>query len=58
MGGYIYEQVGYDQRFARHSPGTILLYRLIRHLYEVDTPRWVDFGEGMRSTKQVLAKTM
>jgi len=55
MGGYVYEQVGYDQRFARHSPGTILLYRLIRQLYEADTPRWVDFGEGDAEYKQVLA---
>lgn len=55
MGGYIYEQVGYDQRFARHSPGTILLYRLIRRLYEADTPRWVDFGEGDAEYKQALA---
>ena len=55
LGGYVYEQVGYDQRFAKHSPGTILLYRLIRQLYEADAPGWLDFGEGDAEYKQVLA---
>ena len=54
-GVFVYEQIGYDQRFAKHSPGTLLLYRLIRRLYEDDTPQCVDFGEGEAEYKQVLA---
>jgi hypothetical protein len=55
MGVFVYEQVGYDQKFAKFSPGAILLYRLLERLYEHDTPQCVDFGEGEAEYKSLLA---
>jgi CelD/BcsL family acetyltransferase involved in cellulose biosynthesis len=50
-----YEQIGHDAAFAKYSPGTTLLYRLIQRLYEIDTPGCVDFGEGEAEYKKTLA---
>lgn len=55
LGTYVYEQIGYDARYGRHSPGTVLLYQLVRRLYEADTPVCVDFGEGEAEYKKLLA---
>jgi CelD/BcsL family acetyltransferase involved in cellulose biosynthesis len=38
--------LGYDQRFARHSPGAILFLKTLACLYAQDPPRYLDFGEG------------
>ncbi|MFT7489549.1 MAG: hypothetical protein ACI9OU_001953 [Candidatus Promineifilaceae bacterium] len=38
--------LGYDQRFARHSPGAILFLKTLACLYKQDPPRYLDFGEG------------
>ena len=54
-GVLVYEQIGYDPAFAKYSPGTILLYRLLDRLYETDTPECVDFGEGEAEYKSLLA---
>jgi hypothetical protein len=55
MGVLVYEHIGYDPRFARHSPGTLLLHRLIERLYHADTPTCVDFGEGEGEYKRLLS---
>lgn len=54
FGTFIYEKIGFDRAFARYSPGTILLYRLLARLYESDTPRYVDFGVGEADYKAHL----
>ena len=62
-GVLVYEQIGYDPRFSKFSPGTILLYRMLERLYEADTPfdgtqgrpECVDFGEGEAEYKNLLA---
>jgi len=46
MGRLIYGRLGYDRRFGKYSPGTILQYRMLERLYDRDTPRVIDFGEG------------
>jgi hypothetical protein len=51
-----YEQIGHDAAIAKFSsPGTSLLYRLVKRLYERDTPKCVDFGEGEAEYKKALS---
>lgn len=45
-GTLVYERIGYDPEFAKYSPGSILLVRLLARLYEKNCPDIVDFGEG------------
>jgi CelD/BcsL family acetyltransferase involved in cellulose biosynthesis len=54
-GVYHYWEVGYDARFAKHSPGTVLLYLLLEHLFSSDRPRIFDFGRGDEGYKQRFA---
>jgi hypothetical protein len=51
----VYETIGYDQDYAKHSPGTLLLYRIIEHVYRENTPKYFDFGEGEAKYKSQLA---
>ena len=52
---FAYARIGYDNRFAKYSPGTILLYRLLDHLYTDNTPTYVDLGDGEFGYKKELA---
>lgn len=54
-GALVYDQIGYNRRWARHSPGTLLLHRLIERLYEHECPACLDFGEGDAEYKRNLA---
>ncbi len=38
--------LAYDQGYARYSPGAVLFLKTLERLYEHDTPRYLDFGEG------------
>ena len=38
--------LGYDRRYAKYSPGAILFRYMLGLIYERDTPRVLDFGEG------------
>ncbi len=42
VSGYL----GYDRQYARHSPGAGLFLATLEKLYEKETPRFLDFGEG------------
>lgn len=42
----IYKHLGYDERFRRYSPGTVLLYLLLGRLFEEAEFRLLDF-DGM-----------
>jgi CelD/BcsL family acetyltransferase involved in cellulose biosynthesis len=57
-GFYNYEEVGYDQDFSRHSPGTVLLYRAIEDLIAHDTPHTLDFSYGDADHKQLFGNTV
>jgi CelD/BcsL family acetyltransferase involved in cellulose biosynthesis len=54
-GIYHYWEVGYDADFAEHSPGMVLLYRLLEDLFLVDRPKLVDFGKGDDGYKRRFA---
>jgi Acetyltransferase (GNAT) domain len=56
-GYYTYEELAYDQTYAAHSPGTILLYRLLEELIAADTPRVFDFGFGDAEYKQIFSNS-
>lgn len=45
-GVFHYIQPGYDPRFARSSPGTVLLYLIIRDLIEHRSATCLHFGHG------------
>lgn len=52
---FVYAKIGHDRRFAKYSPGTLLLYRLLQALYDDNTPRYVDLGDGAFGYKRELA---
>jgi hypothetical protein len=56
-GCYRYEDVGYHQAHAQHSPGTVLLYRLIEDLVGHAPPHAhvLDFGLGEADYKRAFA---
>jgi hypothetical protein len=49
---YHYAEIAYDQSFAKFSPGTVLLYLLIRDLIQYKPPRRINFGIGQASYKE------
>lgn len=53
-GCFSYEEVGYDAAFAEHSPGTVLLFRLLEDLITFNTPRTLDFGLGDAEYKRLF----
>ena len=44
----------YDSDWQEHSPGTVLLYHLIKDLFAVDSPARLDFGFSYNQYKQVF----
>ncbi|MBN2292945.1 MAG: GNAT family N-acetyltransferase [Pirellulales bacterium] len=47
-----YSDVGYVQSYSRYSPGSVLLYMLIRDLIGYRSPRRINFGIGDSSYKR------
>ncbi len=43
---YTHERTGFDATLGKYSPGIVLLFRILERLYEQDTPRCMEFGEG------------
>jgi hypothetical protein len=54
-GRFVYEEIAYDPAFGEHSPGTVLLFRVLEDLLARDPPRLFDFGSGDGGYKQVFA---
>lgn len=54
-GTFVYERIGYAREYAKYSPGTVLLYRILERLSDDDTVQFVDFGEGEACYKKELA---
>ncbi|MEX2176393.1 MAG: GNAT family N-acetyltransferase [Pirellulaceae bacterium] len=50
----VYEKIGYAQAHSKHSPGTLLLYRILEKA-RADGLRFIDFGEGEAEYKRQLA---
>jgi CelD/BcsL family acetyltransferase involved in cellulose biosynthesis len=50
----VYEQIGYDQTLAKHSPGTLLLYHILERAQAAGI-EFVDFGEGEAEYKRQLS---
>jgi CelD/BcsL family acetyltransferase involved in cellulose biosynthesis len=51
-GVFHYVEIGYDQRFASFSPGTVLLYLLLEDLFRHNRPGVVNFGIGDSAYKR------
>ncbi len=51
---YYYEYIGYDQKWGKLSPGTVLTYRMIEDLHTHDRPEILDFGYGDSSYKRLF----
>jgi hypothetical protein len=51
----IYQYVGYDPEFAQHSPGTVLQYLALEHLFAEQRVRWFDFTEGQGEHKRTFS---
>jgi CelD/BcsL family acetyltransferase involved in cellulose biosynthesis len=40
----VYNHIGYDEKFAQSSPGTVLLFLMLQRLFKEDEFRLLDFG--------------
>ncbi len=54
-GVFNYEEVGYATKFARFSPGQMLVVQMIEDLLVHDRPEWFDFGGGDADYKRMFA---
>lgn len=54
-GTFNYEEVGYATKFARFSPGQMLVVQMIDDLLARDRPEWFDFGGGDADYKRMFA---
>jgi CelD/BcsL family acetyltransferase involved in cellulose biosynthesis len=50
-----YAFLGYDPDLAEHSPGTVLLYLAIQHLFGERKLKYFNFGYGANQTKEVFS---
>jgi CelD/BcsL family acetyltransferase involved in cellulose biosynthesis len=55
QGVFNYEEVGYATKFAKFSPGQMLVVQLIEDLLAHDRPEWFDFGGGDADYKRMFA---
>jgi hypothetical protein len=55
QGVFHYADIGYDERYAQFSPGSVLLYLLIEDLIEHRSPRLLNFGIGDSHYKSQFA---
>lgn len=49
-----YSNIGYDPQHASLSPGTVLLYHILEHVFQERRFRWFDFGIGEAQYKSVF----
>jgi hypothetical protein len=52
---YYYNRIGFDERFAQFSPGTVLLYLLLEDLFQHRRPSCVNLYPGEWSYKEMFA---
>jgi CelD/BcsL family acetyltransferase involved in cellulose biosynthesis len=51
---YHYVEIAYDESFAKYSPGTVLLYLLIKDLIQHHPPKRLNFGLSDHPYKQMF----
>lgn len=51
---FYYEEIAYDRKFADYSPGSVLLLKVINHLYRNKPVEWFDFGFGDAPYKRLF----
>jgi Acetyltransferase (GNAT) domain len=54
-GVFHYADVAYDERYAKYSPGTVLLFLLIQDLFAHRSPECMSFGIGYADYKRLFA---
>ena len=52
---YDYQTVGYDERYADYSPGTVLLLSILEDLFKAQLANELDFGAGPCTYKRHFA---
>ncbi len=52
---YHYSDIGFDEEYARFSPGSVLLFKLVEDLIENTGLEWVNFGIGDSEYKRQFA---
>ncbi|MCY2989947.1 MAG: GNAT family N-acetyltransferase [Planctomycetota bacterium] len=53
-GRFRLEEIGYDAAYAKFSPGTVLLLRMLEDMLACDAPEWLDFGFGDGDYKRLF----
>ncbi len=51
------EDLGYDNRFKRQGPGSVMIFLIIQDMYEHETPKMMDFGYGDNTYKRIFSNT-
>lgn len=51
---FVLEEIGYDTKYAKQSPGTVLMQCMLEDMLEQDTPKWMDFGFGDGDYKRLF----
>lgn len=54
QGHFQVEEMGYDNGFAKSSPGTVLFIRLLKDLFKRNRPSYINFGFGDGKYKQLF----
>lgn len=53
-GVYSYHSLGYDPEYEQHSPGTVLQYLALEHIFAQGNQGMFDFGEGETEQKKLF----
>lgn len=51
----MYRHIGYDQKYAKWSPGTVLLYLILERLFAEHRHEHLDLGEGTQAYKSFFS---
>ncbi len=55
IGVFYYDQIGYDPAWAKLTPGTVLLQRLLEDLFTHNPPQYLDFRYGDGTYKRIFS---
>jgi len=53
-GVIVFHITAYDEKFAVHSPGTVMIYLYFEDMYKTDKPKAIDFGFGHSTYKDIF----
>ena len=57
QGRFVYAFLGYLPQTSKHSPGTVLLFKVLEHLFECKEGTVFDFTEGQSDQKKQFSTT-